>query len=111
MTVVNMGDRPSSKIAQVALKKSADEKKSIYPESAAIIQRNAYMDDIIGGGDSEEDSCLRHAEIGEILSEHVFMIKEWIYTGAKNQFHSSNDQRQVRLLLGFLIWRTLFKES
>ena len=58
------------------------------------------MDDIIGGGDSEEESCLMRAEIGEILSEHGFMIKEWIYTGAKNQFHSSNDQRQVRLLLG-----------
>ena len=61
MTVVNMGDRPSATIAQVALKKSADEKKSIYPESADIIQRYAYMDDIIGGGDSEEESCLRRA--------------------------------------------------
>ena len=48
MTVVNMGDKPSATIAQIALRKTAEEAKEEFPESIEIILQNSYMDDISG---------------------------------------------------------------
>ena len=56
MTVVNMGDRPSATIAQIALRKTAFSSKDKYPESTEIIIRNSYMDDIPGGANSQEEA-------------------------------------------------------
>ena len=101
MTVVNMGDRPSATIAQVALRKTAEEIRDEYPDSADIITRNSYMDDILGGGNSEEQHLARRKEIEEALGKHGFVIKEWIYPGSKRQAES-DDQRKVQLLMGVI---------
>ena len=46
ITRVNMGDRPSSAIAQTALRKTAEDAMEEYPDAAKIVLRNSYMDDI-----------------------------------------------------------------
>ena len=81
MTAVNMGDRPSATIAQVALRKSAERFTSEYPEAANLITKNAYMDDIPASTDSEENATRLRREIDAILSSTGFNIKEWVCSG------------------------------
>ena len=78
MTAVNMGDRPSATIAQVALRKTAEAASDAYPESTGIIVSNAYMDDISASANDSEEARLRMAEIDCILRAKGFVIKEWI---------------------------------
>ena len=81
MTVVNMGDRPSATIAQVALRKSAERFTYEYPEDSNLIVKNAYMDDIPSSTNSEDDAVRLRREIDLILSSTGFSIKEWICSG------------------------------
>ena len=78
MTAVNMGDRPSATIAQLALRKTAEEVIQIYPEAANTIVRNAYMDDIPGSTVSASETMKITSEIDQILLKKGFRIKEWI---------------------------------
>ena len=48
MTRVNMGDRPSSAIAQAGLRNTAMEAVDAFPMESSIIHNNSYMDDIPG---------------------------------------------------------------
>ena len=81
MTAVNMGDRPSATIAQVALRKSAELFASEYPEASNLIVKNAYMDDIPASTNSGVDATRLRGEIDFILSSTGFVIKEWICSG------------------------------
>ena len=100
MTVVNMGDKPSATIAQIALRKTAEREAKQYPESAQIILDNSYMDDVLGGAKGDAQGKKRMSEISEILAKAGFIIKEWIYPGCQRQHSTSKDQRQVQLLMG-----------
>jgi hypothetical protein len=84
MTAVNMGDRPSATIAQIALRKSAEEADVGFPEASKVIIQNAYMDDIPASTDSKINSTQLMDEIDAILGPKGFKIKEWICSGAKN---------------------------
>ena len=46
MTAVNMGDRPSATIAQIALRKSAEKSAQEFPEASELLIKNSCMDDI-----------------------------------------------------------------
>ena len=78
ITAVNMGDRPSAMIAQVALRKTAEAAAGIYPESAKIILKNSYMDDIPASVKTEEEAVQRMSEIDQILEQKGFKIKKCI---------------------------------
>ena len=84
MTAVNMGDRPSSAIAQIALRKTAEESMEIYPAAANTIIENAYMDDIPGSTNSSSETDKLTKEIEEILGAKGFKIKEWICSYLSN---------------------------
>ena len=83
MTAVNMGDRPSSAIAQIALRKSAEQASPEYETAASTIIKNSYMDDIPASTDGPSDSNKLMNEIDAILEPRGFKIKEWIATGSK----------------------------
>ena len=84
MTAVNMGDRPSATIAQIALRKTAESALNRYPESANIILQNAYMDDIPGSVNTEQEAEQCMSEIDEILESKGFKIKRWFHNGNKS---------------------------
>ena len=46
MTKANMGDKPSSCIAQCALQRTAEEASTEFPEASSIVLKTSYMDDI-----------------------------------------------------------------
>ena len=76
MTAVNMGDRPSATIAQVALRKTAQDVIGEYPTAAKIIMRNSYMDDIPASVDNDKEAFRCMSNIEEILNMKGFSIKE-----------------------------------
>ena len=45
-TVLTFGDKPAPAIAQITLRKTADEAKASYPYAAQALKENTYMDDI-----------------------------------------------------------------
>lgn len=47
LQTVTFGDRPSGVIAMTALHKTAEMYKDMYPETAAMIINNSYVDDIL----------------------------------------------------------------
>ena len=99
MTAVNMGDRPSATIAQIALRKTAEEVSKEYPDESDVILNNSYMDDISGSIDTEETALRYMKNIEQILNNKGFKIKEWIYNG-KGGNKKSSDQEQVQVLMG-----------
>ena len=78
MTVLNMGNKPSSAIAQMCLKEAAAHSALHYPKSSEIITNNSYMDDILGSVPTSEERDLRTSEMTKILEEKGFFIKEWV---------------------------------
>ena len=84
MTAVNMGDKPSATIAQIALRKTAEEADESHPIAARIIIKKSYMDDIPASTSSVEESDRLTEEIGEILLKRGFKIKEWIFSGCND---------------------------
>ena len=82
MTAVNMGDRPSATIAQVALRKSAEESAAEFPLASKTIIESSYMDDIPASTDSKEQSLQLTHDIEAILEPRAFHIKEWIHSGS-----------------------------
>ena len=92
MTAVNMGDRPSATIAQVALRKTAEAAVDRYPESAKIILKNSYMDDIPASVKTEEEALQRMSEINEILEPKGFKIKKWFHNSYKSPSDCSIQQ-------------------
>ena len=79
ITAVNMGDRPSATIAQLALRKTAEEEMSNSPKAAKVIIDNSYMDDIPASTTTSSEASTLMREIGSILSSKGFHIKEWIH--------------------------------
>ena len=110
ITVVNMGDKPSATIAQVALKKTAQESQDDFPEASSIILDNSYMDDISSSVESEEVAFRCMTEIEDILMKKGFKIKEWFFNGRSGS-KVSTDQEQVQLLLGTQINDEINTES
>ena len=82
MTSVNMGDKPSATIAQVALRKTAEQAVEQFPAAARLIIENSYMDDIPGSTNSHEESLQMTDNIETILTPKNFIIKEWIFSGS-----------------------------
>ena len=74
-----MGDRPSATIAQLALRKTAEEEMSNSPKAAKLIIDNSYMDDIPASTTTSSEASTLMREIGSILSSKGFHIKEWIH--------------------------------
>ena len=102
ITRVNMGDRPSSAIAQTALRKTAENAMIEFPEAAKVVLRNCYMDDIPASVTDRVKAIQIMGDISSMLQKKGFQIKEWIWSGSKSNSPSSKtpqDQRAVQLLL------------
>ena len=78
ITALNMGDKPSSAIAQVCLRKAAEASSLEHPEAAKIITDNSYMDDILVSSQTLAESESITDTIASILKKKGFHIKEWV---------------------------------
>ena len=93
ITKVNMGDKPSSCIAQCALQRTAEEASTEFPEAASIVLKNSYMDDIPASVDSQIERRRIMKDIDTMLGRKGFAIKEWFCSGA---LPVESNQKRVR---------------
>ena len=97
--VVNFGDRPSSAIAEIALKKAAVKGEKISKKASEVILESSYMDDISGSSDTKEEAETVTRDISKILLAGGFKIKQWFISGANNESMVQEDQKTVQNLL------------
>ena len=76
--VLTFGDKPAPAMAQIALRKTADEGKERYPEAARVLTENTYMDDICESVKAVTDATRLTAEIDDVLKNGGFNVKGWL---------------------------------
>ena len=80
--------KPAGSIAALALKKTAEMSEDKFPTAAAMIKKNAYVDDILGSFSSDQEAQRITSEIDDILSKGGFQVKCW----TKSSNDSENNQ-------------------
>ena len=75
MNVLTFGDKPAPAMAQVALRKTAEEGESDSPRAAQMIKDNSYMDDILDSVQTNNEATELTAEIDGILEKGGFQVK------------------------------------
>ncbi|KAK3896107.1 hypothetical protein Pcinc_000205 [Petrolisthes cinctipes] len=81
LQTVTFGDRPSGIIAMTALHKTAEMLESEYPEAAAMLIHDSYVDDVIHSCDTVSEALRKLTDTGEILKVGGFQIKQWVISG------------------------------
>ncbi|XP_028394872.1 uncharacterized protein LOC114519015 [Dendronephthya gigantea] len=64
-------------MAQIALKKTAEEGETSNPRAARTVKDNTYMDDILDSVDTVEEAKELSSSIDVILAKGGFNVKEW----------------------------------
>ena len=77
-TVLTFGDKPAPAMAQIALRKTAEESKEVKPEAAKVLTENVYMDDICESVDTVEEAKKLADDIDIVLKNGGFQVKGWI---------------------------------
>ena len=77
-TVLTFGDKPAPAMAQIALRKTADENKAIKAKAAKVLTQNVYMDDICESVETVEEARQLAHDIDAVLKTGGFQVKEWI---------------------------------
>ena len=72
MQCVSFGDKPAGTIAQLALRKTAEMSKEIYPEAWQTITKDTYMDDILDSVSSVEEAVKLAENINEVFYKDFF---------------------------------------
>ena len=65
-TVLTFGDKPAHAMAQITLRKTADQAKSLYPKAAQVLKNNTYMDDICDSVHSVQQAKRLTTELDEV---------------------------------------------
>ncbi|XP_068675312.1 uncharacterized protein [Montipora foliosa] len=89
-TVLTFGDKPAPAMAQIALRKTADEARKDFPEAAQVLKDNTYMDDICDSVCAEEEARELTKCIDSVLETGGFKVKGWL----SNKANSNTDQEE-----------------
>ena len=77
-TVLTFGDKPAPAMAQIALRKTAEEGEELYPEAAKVLKEDVYMDDNCHSEDSVQETRKIAEDLDKILKNGGFSVKNWI---------------------------------
>ena len=75
MNVFTFGDKPAPAMAQVPLRKTAEEGESESPRAAQVIRDNSYMDDILDSVSTNQEASELTTAIDCILEKGGFQVK------------------------------------
>ena len=89
-TVLTFGEKPAPAMAQIALRKTADEAREDFPEAAQVLKDNTYMDDICDSVCTEEEARELTKCINSVLETGGFKVKGWL----SNKANSNTDQEE-----------------
>ena len=98
-TVLTFGDNAAPAMAQIALKKTAEENQELYPEAAKAIKSNSYMDDFCASLHLVKQTQKQTEDIDKVLETGGFCVKEWISNKTLNQ-EDSKDEVAMKMLEG-----------
>ena len=65
-------------MAQIALRKTAEQEIDVHPEAAEALKRNTYMDDICDSVTSLEKAEKLTDELDIVLAKGGFKVKGWV---------------------------------
>jgi len=98
-TVLTFGDKPAPAMAQIALRKTAEEGEDSYPEAAQTLKRNTYMDDICESVHTAEKAEKMTKELDKVLENGGFKVKGWTSNKELSDASSPQDQ-EIKILQG-----------
>ena len=90
MKVLTFGDKPAPAMAQVALRKTAEEGECENPRAAQAIKNNSYMDVILDSVTTNEEATGLMKAIDDVLEKEGFQVKGWQSNG---ELYKTNDQK------------------
>ena len=99
-TVLTFADKPAPAMAQIALRKTADEGKSSYPHVAKVLKENTYMDDICDSVHTVQEAKQLTADMDNVLSQGGFQVKGWLSNQPLQKEKEGQRETSVKLLHG-----------
>ena len=90
MKVLTFGNPHQQWLAQVALRKTAEEGECENPRAAQAIKDNSYMDDILDSVATNEEATGLTKAIDDVLEKGGFQVKGWQSNG---ELYKTNDQK------------------
>lgn len=99
-TVLTFGDKPAPAMAQIALRKTAQENKVDYPEVAEVLTNNVYMDDICDSVDTVHEARKLTTDIDKVLKTGGFKVKGWISNEMLEEKENSDTEKVMNLFQG-----------
>ena len=97
-TVLTFGDKPTPVMAQIALRKTADEAKKDFPEAAQVLKDNTYMDVICNSVRTEEQARELTKCIDSVLETGGFKVKGWLSNKAKKPSTDQGERKEAAIL-------------
>ena len=97
-TVLTFGDKPAPAMAQIALRKTAEEAKEAFLAAVQVIQDNTYVDDICNSVSTKEEACDLTRDIDSVLETGGFRVKGWM----SNKVETLEDPKEERKAATFL---------
>ena len=99
-TVLTFGDKPAPTMAQIALRKTAEEAKEAFPRAAQVIQDNTYMDDICNSVPTKEEARDLTRDIDSVLETGGFKVKGWVSNKVETLEVPKEEQKAATFLQG-----------
>ena len=106
-TVLTFGDKPAPAMAQIALRKTAEEAKEAFPAAAQVIQDNTYMDDICDSVPTKEKARDLTRDIDTVLETGGFRVKGWVSNKLETLEAPKEDQKAATFLQGGSVEKVL----
>ena len=100
MNVLTFGDKPAPAMAQVALRKTAEEGESDSPRAAQTIKDNSYMDDILDSVQTNNEATELTAEIDGILEKGGFQVKGWTSNAELSPKNNRKESEEINVPQG-----------
>ena len=88
-TVLTFRDKPAPAMAQIALRKTAEEGESLSPHAAKTLKNNSYMDDILDSIHTVQQAQELTTGIDNVLEKGGFKVKHgsqtkvWVITATR----------------------------
>ena len=90
-TVLTFGDKPASAMAQIALRKTAEEARETNPEAAKTLLENSYVDDICDSVPNVEKAQQFTTDVDKVLASGGFKVKGWTSNHVLTEDNSNQD--------------------
>ena len=100
-------EKPAPAMAQIALRKTAEEAKEVFPAAAQVIQNNTYMDDIFNSVPTKEEARNQTRDIGSVTDTGGFGVEGWMSNKVETLDVPKGEQKPAMFLQGGSVEKVL----